>query len=176
MEDNNLNNSTDNNNNIDTNNYNNSNESTDNICLICYIPVNKIIILCKDCKFLYCESCANKIKYCCAVCNRRKEVVLNNYHNPNRIPLYLTCTFSIFFFLFMILLYVIVFTTFSYYFFVNYDPTYKFILFAKQNNLINKIVYLNQNITKLIPNNSSNILDFSTDLLEYFDMYDMCFP
>lgn len=129
MEDNNIHNS--------TNNFNEQNQNSDNnTCLICYIPVDKIIILCKDCKFLYCDTCAQQIKYCCAICNRRKEIILNNYHDPNRMPLYLTFAFSIFCFLLMILVYVIVFTTFSYYFFINYNHTYKFILYAKQNKII----------------------------------------
>ncbi len=147
----------------------NSNNNSDNSCLICYIQVDKIIILCKDCKYIYCESCAKNISYCCAICNRKKEVILNNYHNPNRMPLYLTFTFSIFFFLLMVLLYIVVFTAFSYYFFVRYDPVYKFIIYAKQNNLASKVIYLNDSVNKIVP----NILD---DTVDYLDIYNMCFP
>ncbi len=69
----------------------------------------------------------------------------------------------------MVLFYIVVFTGFSYYFFVRYDPVYKFIIYAKQNNLTNKVIYLNDSVNKIIPN-------ISDDYVDYLDIYNMCFP
>ena len=38
-------------------------------CIICYDEFG-IIQLCKKCKYVYCDKCANKINYDCSICYR----------------------------------------------------------------------------------------------------------
>jgi hypothetical protein len=140
----------------------NDNQETNNslecgeVCLICYENVDKIIILCKSCKFLYCSTCATKIKFSCAVCNRtNKKIITNNNTHPLRNTYYA----SIIFFLLSCILYIVVFTLFSYYFFINHSPIYKFYVWTKENG-IDYILLLNKTTT--------DTLDYCPIILNYY--------
>ncbi len=118
----------------------------ENSCLICYNEVDKIIILCKNCKYLYCDKCANQIKFSCAICNRLQNKV--TFQEVGTHPLHNTFYASIFFFIFSLLFYILVFGLFSYYIFINYSPYYKFILYARNNGLIEQISKINHSIVE----------------------------
>lgn len=129
---------------INLNNHENKNfnKNDEDSCLICFNTVDKIIILCKSCKFLYCVDCANKVKFCCTVCNRNKNKIINQ--NRDYHPLQNTCFSAFLFFILSGLLYVIIFGVFSYYFFINYSPYYQFILYVKNNQMLEEIIYHNK--------------------------------
>ncbi len=134
------------NNNTNILNYENNDLDTneEDSCLICFNPVDKIIILCKSCKFLYCTECANKVKFCCAVCNRNKNKI--NIRNRDHHPLQNTCLAAFLFFIMSGLVYIIIFGTFSYYFYINYSPYYQFIIYAKNSDLLDELVYKNKTL------------------------------
>lgn len=59
-----------------------TNDDNDKICLIC-LENNGFLILCSNCKYKYCQDCANKVNNLCSVCIRTKELSSNIYLNIN---------------------------------------------------------------------------------------------
>ncbi len=45
-------------------------------CIICYDEEYVHIKICSNCKFLYCNKCADKLKYKCAICIRDKNKII----------------------------------------------------------------------------------------------------
>ena len=62
-----------------------TNDEYDELCLIC-MDVNGSIILCSECKFVYCTDCAIKINNLCSICFRLNNS--NNVSNQNNLDYY----------------------------------------------------------------------------------------
>ncbi len=139
----------------------------ENDCLICYEP-NPTQKLCKKCKFLYCNICSKKINYRCSICCRKDDKDYYYYdeiYYLNGTPSHISCLITTFVFLCMIAFYVIVFTLYSYYHFINYSEIYHFFILIKQNsiekNLINDCINIIDNIDYTNITNISNISKIS---------------
>ncbi len=131
-----------------TNNNDNNIESDaetnpDNECIICYDSESKIK-LCTKCIYKYCNTCARKINFKCSICKRNFVSTYifdpdifyweQNFQNSNNdfiytnVPYEFTWRSSLIFVFSMFILYLVLFTSFSYYCFINYSIIYKFYL------------------------------------------------
>lgn len=125
---------------------NQTNNFIEDKCLICYNKVEKIIVLCNNCKYLYCDKCANQIKFLCAICIRSENKV--NLQEQYFHPLQNTIYYSIFFFLLSFIIYILIFGFFSYFIFINYSLYYKFLVYIKSIRMIENLSIINQTIIK----------------------------
>ncbi len=146
-------------------------------CLICYIqnPTNK---LCTNCIYLYCEDCSKKINYLCSICGRKKNIFYDDYHFPYNEPMMISYTVSIGLFFGLIFLYVIIMSLFSFYYFINYNRVYHFILIVKSNNLL-YTKNIESNISSIIFNDTNKINEINEinnffELIDYYEIMKMC--
>lgn len=57
------------------------NIDNDKMCIICWYEIG-IIILCNNCKYLYCKKCAKKINNTCSICFRSIKIDnLNDFYS-----------------------------------------------------------------------------------------------
>ncbi len=133
-----------------------------NDCIICFEP-NPTQRLCSECVFLYCNICSKKINYRCSICcrNNEKEYYYDEiYYYPNGSTAHYSCALSAFLFLGMILFYILVFSLFSFYHFINYNEVYHFIVLIRtksiEQNLVNQGVSNINNLAHNIINTSNS--------------------